>query len=253
MIWVSRNKAGLASVPGLAIILSALLSVLLIRPTPGNASEQVHGLSAFGALKYGADFKHFDYVNPDAPKGGRLSMIGTAGLVTFDSLNGYILKGDPAQGLGLAGSTLTIFDQLMVRAWDEPSAVYGLVAAAAEVANDKKSVVFYLRQEARFSDGGKLTAGDVKFSFDILKKKGHPSISMQLRDVISAEVLTPDKIRYNFRGENVRDLLLAVAELPIFSKAYYASRDFSKTSLEPPIGSGPYKIGDFKAGAIYHL
>jgi len=212
------------------------------------AGEKVHGLSAFGALKYGADFKHFDYVNPNAPKGGRLTMIGTAGLVTFDSLNGYILKGDPAQGLGITSDTLGVFDQLMVRAWDEPSAVYGLVAQSAQVADDKKSVVFYLRGEAKFSDGTQLTADDVKFSFDILKEKGHPSISMALRDVTEARVLAPDQVQYKFKGENGRDLMLAVAELPIFSKTYYSTRDFSKTTLEPPIGSGPYKFGDFKQG-----
>ena len=150
--------------------------------------------------------------------------------------------------MGLTSDTLTVFDQLMVRAWDEPSAVYGLVAHSAEVADDDKSVVFYLRDQAQFSDGAKLTAEDVKFSFDILKEKGHPSIAMRLRDVTEAEVLAPDQIRYKFQGDNARDLLLAVAELPIFSKAYYATREFDKTTLEPPIGSGPYKIGDFKAG-----
>ena len=212
------------------------------------AGKRSHGLSAFGALKYGPDFKHFDYVNPNAPKGGRLSMIGTAGLVTFDSLNGYILKGDPAQGLGRTTDTLTVFDQLMVRAWDEPSAVYGLVAEAAEVSDDRKSVVFYLRKAARFSDGTALTAEDVKFSFDILKEKGHPAYSIRLRDVVRAVVLSPYKIRYEFQGESVRDLLLSVAELPIFSKAYYATRKFEETTLDPPIGSGPYKIGKFSAG-----
>ena len=229
---------------GIAILLGLALPPVY----QARAGEKVHGLSAFGALKYGPDFKHFDYVNPDAPKGGRLTMIGTAGLVTFDSLNGYILKGDPAQGLGITSDTLGVFDQLMVRAWDEPSALYGLVAQSAQVADDKKSVVFYLRKQAKFSDGTALTADDVKFSFDILKEKGHPSIAMALRDVTEARVLAPDQIEYKFKGENGRDLKLIVAELPIFSKAYYATHDFSKTTLEPPIGSGPYKLGDFKQG-----
>ena len=212
------------------------------------AGKRSHGLSAFGELKYGPDFKHFDYVNPNAPKGGRLSMIGTSGLVTFDSLNGYILKGDPAQGLGRTTDTLSVFDQLMVRARDEPSAVYGLVAEAARLSDDGKSVTFYLRQAARFSDGTALTAEDVKFSFDILKEKGHPAYSIRLRDVVRAQVLAGNKIRFDFQGESVRDLLLSVAELPIFSKAFYAGREFGETSLEPPIGSGPYKIGAFKPG-----
>ncbi len=240
----SMKKRSIFHIPSIFIFIILVLAPIDL----ATAGQRSHGLSAFGKLKYSPDFKHFDYVNPSAPKGGRISMIGTAGLVTFDSLNGYILKGDPAQGLGRTTDTLTVFDQLMVRAWDEPSSVYGLVAESAEVADDRKSVVFYLRNAARFSDGTRLTAEDVKFSFDILKDKGHPAYSIRLRDVVRAEVLAPDKIRYDFQGEAVRDLLLAVAELPIFSKAFYASRKFEETSLEPPIGSGPYKIGDFKTG-----
>ena len=122
-----------------------------------------HGLSAFGDLKYPADFKHFEWVNPDAPKGGRLATIGTAALTTFDSFNGFILKGDPAQGLDY------VFDSLMVRAYDEPDAVYGLVAQSAEVAPDRICRHLPLRPEARFADGSALTADDVVFSFDALK------------------------------------------------------------------------------------
>jgi len=119
-----------------------------------------HGLSAFGDLKYPADFTHFDYVNPDAPKGGPLSMIGTAGLTTFSSLNAFILKGDAAQGLNY------LFDTLMVPARDEPDAMYGLVAKTADVAEDRLSVTFELRKNARFADGTPVTARDVVFSLD---------------------------------------------------------------------------------------
>ena len=206
------------------------------------ASEPRQGLSAFGDLKYPADSKHFDYVNPDAPKGGRLASRGTLAIDTFDSFNGYILKGNAAQNIGL------LFDSLMVRANDEPDAVYGLVAKTADLAPDKKSVTFQLRGEARFLDDTKLTGEDVCDSFRLLSTEGHERIRILIRDVEKCEVLSPYEVRYTFKGENTRDLPLVIAELPIFSKAYYATHDFTKTTLEPPLGSGPYKIRDFKVG-----
>jgi microcin C transport system substrate-binding protein len=206
------------------------------------SAEPKHGLSIFGDLKYPADFTHFDYVNPDAPKGGKASQIGTAGLTTFDSFNAYILKGDAAQGMEL------VFDTLMARALDEPDAVYGLVASSADVAPDGLSVTFKLRPETKFADGSPLTADDVVFSFDTIKAKGHPAFAIPLKDVVSAEALDPQTVRYTFQGQLIRDLPISVATLPILSKAYYTAHDFEKTTLEPPLGSGPYKIGDFKAG-----
>src|SRR6185312_12992355 len=159
-------------------------------------AEPRHGLSVFGELKYPADFQHFDYVNPDAPKGGRMVTLGTGGANTFDTLNQYILKGDAAQGLD------SMFDALMVRAQDEPDAVYGLVAKSAE---------------------------DAVFSFDILKEKGHPAISMTLHDVVSAEALDKETVRYTFKGTLVRDLPGVVAQLPVLSKAYYTAQPFDET------------------------
>jgi microcin C transport system substrate-binding protein len=203
-----------------------------------------HGLSAFGELKYPANFQHFDYVNPNAPKGGRMATIGTGALTTFDSFNGYILKGDAAQGLEL------LFDSLMTRAFDEPDALYALVAESAEVTEDRMAVTFNLRPGARFSDGSPVTADDVVFSFATLKQKGHPIWRVQLKDVANAEALDPHAVRYTFTGNQVRDLPLLVAGLPIFSKSYFATRAFEETTLEPPLGSGPYKIGDFKQGTF---
>ncbi|MGZ5822565.1 MAG: extracellular solute-binding protein, partial [Hyphomicrobium sp.] len=226
-----------ATTTGLLAIL--LASTLLSAPA---LAEFRHGLSAFGDLKYPADFKHFDYVNPDAPKGGRLSTIGTEGRTTFDSFNGFLLKGDAAQGLE------SLFDTLMTRAGDEPDAVYGLVASAAEITPDGKSVTFQLRPEAKFADGTPLTADDVVFSFDILKAKGHPRFGIALRDVDKAEAPDAHTVRYTFKGDLTRDLPLVIAELPILSKAYYTAHPFDQTSLEPPLGSGPYAVGDFKAG-----
>lgn len=230
-------------------ILLLALFVFAFAP-PSFAAEKRHGLSAFGDLKYPANFKHFDYVNPNAPKGGTLSMIGTAGRITFDSFNGYILKGNPAQGLGYLTEIDLIFDTLMVRARDEPDAVYGLVAKSAIVADDKKSVRFEMRPEARFADGSKLTAHDAVASFNLIKKHGHPIYLTLLRDVVKAEALSDYEIRYEFKGENLRDLPLLVAQLPLFSKAYYEKEDFSKSSLKPPLGSGPYKITKFKQGTF---
>jgi microcin C transport system substrate-binding protein len=205
-------------------------------------AEAKHGLSSFGDLAYPADFQHFAYANPDAPKGGTFSLVGWGGVTTFDSLNNYILKGDAAQGLEL------LFDSLMVRAADEPDAVYGLVAKSAEVAPDGLSVTFTLRSEAKFNDGSPLTADDVVFSFETLKTKGHPLFAQTLADVVKAEALDPNTVRYSFKRTLTRDLPLTVAELPIFSKAYYASHDFAQTTLDPPLGSGPYVVGDLKQG-----
>jgi microcin C transport system substrate-binding protein len=219
----------------------ALLSACLILAAPAVA-EPSHGLSVFGDLKYPADFKHFDYVNPDAPKGGVLSMIGTADRTTFDSFNNFILKGDAAQGLEY------LFDTLMTRANDEPDAVYGLVASSAEVAPDRMSVVFKLNPDAKFADGSPVTADDVVFSFDTLKTKGHPNFTLSLRDVVKAEAIDPHTVRYTFKGDLVRDLPLIVAELPVLSKAFYTKHPFDQSSFEKPLGSGPYAIADYKPG-----
>jgi microcin C transport system substrate-binding protein len=217
-------------------------AVVLALLSTGADAERRHGLSAFGDLAYPADFDHFAYAKPDAPKGGTFSLIGWGGVTTFNSLNNYILKGDAAQGLEL------LFDSLMVPAADEPDAVYGLVAESAEVTDDGKSVTFYLRPEARFSDGTPLTADDVVFSLDTLKSKGHPLYHQILQDVVKAEALDPQTVRYTFTGELVRDLPLTVATLPIFSKAYYASQPFDETTLDPPLGSGPYLVDHLAPG-----
>ena len=203
------------------------------------AAEPRHGLSTFGELKYPADFKHFEYVNPDAPKGGMMRTIGVTGVKTFDSFNAFVLKGDAAEGTGY------LFDSLMARAFDEPDAVYGLVAQSADVAADRHSVTFKLRPEARFWDGTPVTAEDVAFSLATMKEKGHPQYSLVLKNVAGAEALDALNVRYTFTGDLVRDLPIVVAQLPVLSKAYYTAHAF-EMSLDPPLGSGPYKIADFK-------
>lgn len=223
---------------------SLAVAALLLQAVSAAAvdAQARHGLSAFGDLKYPADFKNFEYVNPDAPKGGRLSQVGPGATLTFDSFNGFILKGDAAQGLGL------LFDSLMVRALDEPDAVYGLVARSATLAPDGMAVTFQMRPEAKFADGSPVTSKDVVFSFNTLKEKGHPQYRLALRDVTEAVAEGPRAVRYIFKGSRVRDLPVIVATLPILSAAYYDKRPFDSTTLEPPLGSGPYSIGDFRQG-----
>ena len=217
---------------------------LLLSGASATHAEPHHGLSIFGELKYAPDFKHFDYVNPNAPKGGRLSTIGTSAITTFVSFNGFILKGDAAQGLGFT------FDSLMTRAADEPDSMYGLVASTVDVAADRASVTFKLRPEAKFSDGSTITADDVAFTFDTLKSKGHPSFRVAMRDVVKAEALDAATVRFVFQGDQTRDLPMLVAGLPVLSKAHFATRNFEETSLEPILGSGPYKIGEYKQGTF---
>jgi microcin C transport system substrate-binding protein len=202
-----------------------------------------HGLSTFGDLKYPPDFTHFDYTNADAPKGGTIRMVGSGGVTTFDSFNDHVLKGDAAQGLEL------LFDSLMVRAFDEPDALYGLVASSVDVADDRRSVTFKLRPEAKFADGSPVTAADVVFSLTTLKEEGHPRYSLILKSVERADALDAATVRFSFSGDLIRDLPMQVAELPVLSKAYYTAYAF-KMSLDPPLGSGPYKIVDFKPGTF---
>ncbi|MFA7638457.1 MAG: extracellular solute-binding protein, partial [Parvibaculum sp.] len=223
------------------------LAASLLPGGMAHAGEKRHGMSIFGELKYAPDFSHFDYVNPKAPKGGTFSQVGptaafNASFYTFDTLNGYILRGAAPQGLDL------IFDTLMVRAYDEPDAVYGLVAESVEASDDGNSLTFHLRDGAYFHDGTPLTAEDVVFSILLLKEKGHPLISQNLRELADVQAHGARVVEITFTGNQTRDLPLFIAAvLPIFSKRYYTENEFG-ASLTPPLGSGPYRIGSFRAG-----
>ena len=223
-------------------------SVLSARPafSAEAAATEAHGLSAFGDLKYPSDFQHFDYVNPAAPKGGSFSLIPSVraynqSFFTFNSLNAYVLKGEGAQGMDLT------FVPLMVRADDEPDAMYGLAAKSVQISPDKLTYRFAMRPEARFHDGSKLTAHDAAFSLTVLKEKGHPLIVVQLRDMVKAEAIDGATLVVTFAPNRARDVPLYAAGLPIFSKAYYATRPFEESALDIPLGSGPYKVGKFEA------
>ena len=197
------------------------------------------GLSLFGELKYPPDFKHFDYVNPDAPKGGTMKL---ASIGTYDTLNPYVVKGIAAAGID------TIFDTLMVSAEDEPSSEYGLVAESAALAPDRLSVLYTLRKEARFYDGSPTTADDVVWTFDTLRSQGHPMYRSYYGDVIKAVPEGERGVRFTFKSANNRELPVILGEMPVLSKKYWSGRDFTKTTLDPPLGSGPYKIDSLDPG-----
>ena len=230
----------------LGLGIGALSWAQVRRAAASEAGAEVHGLSVFGDLKYPADFHHFDYVNLAAPKGGVFSTIPSTktnnqSFQTFNSLNAFILKGEGAQGMDLTFATL------MARAGDEPDAVYALAAKSVQISPDKQTYRFTLRPEARFHDGSKLTAHDAAFSFTTLKAKGHPLVIVQLRDMVRAEALDDATLVVTFAEKRARDVPLYVAILPIFSKAYYATRPFDESTLDAPLGSGPYKVGKFEA------
>jgi microcin C transport system substrate-binding protein len=225
---------------------AALVSSLAQNVEAGHDTER-HGISAFGDLKYPPDFKHFDYVNPNAPKGGVFSHTGATrafnqNFLTFNSLNSFILKGDGAQGMELT------FASLMARAEDEPDALYGLAARAVQISPDGLTYRFLLRPGIKFHDGSPLTAHDVAFSLTILKDKGHPIAQQLLRDFVGAEAPDEATVVVRFAAHRARDVPLFVAALPIFSRSYYAARRFDETTLEVPLGSGPYKVGRFEPG-----
>ena len=217
------------------------------RPARAHEEAERHGMSAFGDLKYPAGFAHFDYVDANAPKGGVFSQIGPSTLynqsgTTFNTLNSFILRGDAAQGMEMTFSTL------MARAEDEPDAMYGYAASGVRISADGLTYRFTLRPEARFHDGSRLTAHDVVFSLATLKDKGHPIIVAQLRDFAGSEAEGDATVILRFAPRRARDVPLFAAGLPILSRAYYANRPFDESTLDVPMGSGPYRVGRFEAG-----
>jgi microcin C transport system substrate-binding protein len=227
----------------------AVLAGLLL--WAGAAQAEVltsHGLSAFGDLKYPPDFAHFEYVNPDAPKGGAIATTTTRANQTFDTLNAYALRGDPPAGLSAPQNL--VYDSLMVGAADEADAVYGLVASHAEYTPGGDWIIFQMRPEAVFADGSPVTAEDVVFTFEALKSaEAAPRFRLALRDVTGAEALGAHRVRFTFASEaSKRDLPMLVATLPILSKAWFEGRSFGEPTMEQPLGSGPYAVERVEAG-----
>jgi microcin C transport system substrate-binding protein len=225
---------------------AALVSSLAQNVEAGQDTER-HGISAFGDLKYPPDFQHFAYVNPDAPKGGVFSHVGATrafnqNFLTFNSLNSFILKGDGAQGMQLT------FASLMARANDEPDALYGLAARVVRISADGLTYRFLMHPGITFHDGSPISAHDVAFSLTIIKEKGHPIAQQLLRDFVGAEAADDATVVARFAPNRARDVPLFAASLPIFSRDYYSKRPFDETTLEVPLGSGPYKVGRFEPG-----
>ncbi len=220
-------------------IITCLLLVNLSWFACSQAATVRHALALHGTPKYDPDFKHFDYVNPQAVKGGTVIV---AEIGTFDSLNPFILKGVAAAGLS------GLFDTLTFHADDEAFSEYGLLAAGIEVAADNSWVAYTLRPEARFHDGSSVTTADVVFSFNALKTKGHPFYRSYYANVQKAEKVGEGKIKFTFTDSNNRELPLIVGQMPVLSEKYWSTRDFEKTTLEPPLGSGPYLVAAVDSG-----
>lgn len=216
------------------------IGVAALSVSAEEAVIKAHGVSTFGDLKYGPDFTHFDYVNPDAPKGGEFS---TWAFGTFDSLTPYILKGNAA-----AGATV-FYDSLLTGNLEEPDAMYGLVAESLEYPENREWVIFRMRPEATFRDGTPVTAQDVVFSYNILLEKGTPTFKTTFQFFKSVEALDDHTVKFTFDPEGpLRELLMTAGGIPIFSEDYYADRDFAESSLDPPMGSGPFELLEVDPG-----
>ena len=215
------------------LILAAFLAA------PAHA-EPLPGIAMHGQPKYPPGFKHFDYVNPDAPKGGevRLATVGS----TFDSLNPFIVKGVEASGANLP------FETLMESSADEAFSAYGLLAETIDTPADRSWVTFTLRPQAHWHDGKPVTADDVIFTFDLLRTKGHPQYRFYYQAVDKVEKLGERKVKFTFKPGDNREMPLIVGQMPVLPRHYWQKHDFDKTTLEPPLGSGPYFVASYEPG-----
>ena len=200
--------------------------------------ENAHAISRHGTPKYSKDFKHFDYVNIKAPKGGiiKLHEIGS-----FDTLNNFILKGSPAANLS------QVHDSLLIQSYDEPFTMYGLVAESISVPEDRSWVIFKIRKEAKFHDGNPIKVEDIIWTLNTLKDRGHPFYKFYYGNVKTAEKISDSEVKFIFQGEQNLELPLIIGQMKILSKKYWEDK-FENILLESPIGSGPYKVKNFKAG-----
>ena len=235
-------------------------AVLLAAPalTPALAQEPVrsHALTILGTPALPADFHHFPYVNPAAPKGGEV-VFGQVG--SFDGFNPYILRGNAAIGLGSiwqpgVGGTSSgtvgghVWESLLVGSADEVATAYGHLAKTVEMPADRMWVAFEIRPEARFADGRPVTAEDAVWSFNTIMEKGRPSNRVAFADVKDAVAESPSRVVFHFKSNQNRELPLMVGGLPVMPKHWWDSRDFTRPLTEPPLGSGPYKVDSFQLG-----
>jgi microcin C transport system substrate-binding protein len=238
---LSRRNVGILVITRRTLLQTTGAALMLPRtPAVAAAPATTPGMSVWGPVKYKPDFAHFDYVNPDAPKGGsvKYSAIGT-----FNSLNPFVINGE----LSAAGINL-LFDTLAVASEDEPASIYGLAAGGIELASDKLSVLYTLRPQARFHDGTPMTPADVIWTFQTLREKGLPNYRSYYRDVAKVEVEGERGVRFHFASATNRELPQIIGQAPVLSKAYWSNLDFEATTLKPPVGSGPYTIESLNPG-----
>jgi microcin C transport system substrate-binding protein len=219
---------------------AVILTVFGLSAAGAGDNYRGHALAMFGDIKYGPDFTHFDYVNPQAPKGGTAREAVTRS--TFDNLNSFILKGQSAKGLGL------LYNTLMQSSADEPFTMYGELAEDIEVPADRSWVIFTLRKEARWHDGRPVTVEDVVFTLETMKTKGHPFYRSYWGNVEKAEKVGERRVKFSFGGDTNHELPLIIGQMQVIPKHYWEGRDFEVTTLEPPLGSGPYKIESVDPG-----
>ncbi|HCB13170.1 MAG TPA: hypothetical protein DEP36_06325, partial [Gammaproteobacteria bacterium] len=218
---------------------ASLLIISGLLPATVAFADPMHGIALHGQPKYGPDFSHFDYVNPNAPKGGeaRFSAIGS-----FDTFNPFNIKGESAAGIS------QLFESLMTSSADEPFSEYGLIAESVEIPDDRSSVTFTIRPQAKFNDGSPVTADDVLFSFETLKSKGSPFFRFYYANIAKAEKLGKWQVKFTFTPGKNRELPLIMGQMPVLSKKYWENREFEATTLDIPVGSGPYRIERFEPG-----
>ena len=212
-----------------------------------RAGVALHGLSAFGDLRYPAGFTHFDYASPDAPRGGTFNFsppnwFWNQNTDAFNTLNPFVPNGDSPPRMELC------FNSLMVRALDEPDAIYGMLAETVTILPDRKTYEFRLRPGIKFHEGSALTAEDVAFTYRLFKEKGHAHLRLPLARMQEAVAADPATVRLTFSSEHTERAVLTAAVMPIVSKAFFEANPFDSSQLNPPVGSGPYRVGRFVAG-----
>ena len=244
-----------------AALLAATLAGLPKSAFAGNPTgKKLHGLSAFGDLKYGPDYQHFAYVNPDAPKGGTFNFSVADWLYnqnpqSFDTLNTLVLKGNaPPKMEHCFDALMTLSSVPKYGPVDEPSAAYCMLAESVELSDDRNTYTFLLRPEARFHDGSPVTATDIAFTYNTLKEFGHPDMALNLINLIEAVAVSERVVELRFNGKQSEQVAIGLAGLPIISKRFYSENDFASSTMIIPLSSGPYKVGKFKAGNFveYH-
>lgn len=213
--------------------------------------EWRHGLSFFGELKYPADFKHFEYVNPNAPKTGEIKI---PQLGNFDTLNPFIRKGRKAAGMSYSNNAF-IYERLMYKSDDEPASQYGWLAESVMLSDDYSWVRFRLRETARWHDGEPVTADDVVFTFNQIKEAGSPVLKAEFRSVYEARAIDDREVIFHIKGANSPKEAQTIADMYVLPEHYWRDREFNKTSLEIPLGSGPYRIVEVDPGRkiVYEL